>query len=119
MKIEKKSKKENIIEIQEEVKIVQDGKEVVLNPGDKIKVFSEGRYGYYLAFQKTGSEVSVQNIETGQEIRLPLSEFEEFVEVGMFTVPRTDLQMIMKGFNIEVIDAVGKDIWYELVEMYL
>lgn len=40
MKIEKK-KDENVIEIQEEIRIIQDDQEIILEKGDRIEILSE------------------------------------------------------------------------------
>jgi D-lyxose ketol-isomerase len=40
----KTEKKENVIEIQDEVKISQEGKDVILEKGDKIRILKEAKY---------------------------------------------------------------------------
>ena len=110
--------KKNVIEIQEEIKISQEDQDIILEKGDRIKVFSEGRFGYDLSFEKKGGEITITNEDTGHEIVISFREYEELYKSEIINLSDEEAHFIKRGFRIVVLDAIGMDNWIEFLDIY-
>jgi hypothetical protein len=74
MKIENKK---NVIEIQDEVKISQEGKDLILEKGDKIKVLKEAKYHVtWGEYKDVAGEVFEALEEYGLDVTYDYSTYE-------------------------------------------